>query len=121
MSPDVRDFVLDCPVCQAEKGSNLKPGGELQPLEIPARKWEHVPIDFITGLPTCEDKDTILTVVDKATKMCNFTPCTEIVSARDVARLYWLHEGNCMVFHRSLLATGTRGLQGNSGENSGVF
>ena len=93
MSPDVPDFVLDCPVCQAEKGSNVKPGGELQPLEIPARKWDHVAIDFITGLPTCEDKDTILTVVDKATKMCHFIPCTEITSAKDVARLYWLHVG----------------------------
>ena len=62
-------------------------------MEIPARKWDHVAIDFITGMPTCEDKDTILTVVDKATKMCHFIPCTETVSAKDVARLYWLHVG----------------------------
>ena len=67
MSPDVRDFVLDCPVCQMEKGSNVKTGGELQPLEIPARKWNHVAIDFITGMPVCQGKDTILTVVDKTT------------------------------------------------------
>ena len=93
MSPDVRDFVLDCPVCQTEKGSNLKPGGELQPLEIPARKWDHVAIDFITGMPACDGKDTILTVVDKATKMCHFVPCAETVSAKDVARLYWTHVG----------------------------
>ena len=88
MSPDVRDFVLDCPVCQTEKGSNVKPGGELQPLDIPARKWDHVAIDFITGVPACEGKDTILIVVDKATKMCHFIPCAETVSARDVVRLY---------------------------------
>ena len=93
MSPDVRDFVLDCPVCQTEKGSNLKPGGELQPLEIPARKWNHVAIDFITGMPAYDGKDTILTVVDKATKMCHFVPCAETVSAKDVARLYWTHVG----------------------------
>ena len=47
MSPDVRDFILDCPVCQAEKGSNLKPDGELQPLEIPARKLDHIAIDLL--------------------------------------------------------------------------
>ena len=80
-------------MCQAEKGSNLKPGGELQPLEIAARKWDHVAIDFIIGMPTCEDKGTILTIIDKATKMCHFIPCTEIVSAKDVERLYWLHVG----------------------------
>ena len=86
-------FVLDCPVCQTEKRSNVKPGGELQPLDIPARKWDHVAIDFITGMPACEGKDTILTVVDKATKMCHFIPCAETVSARDVARLYWMNVG----------------------------
>ena len=31
-------FCLDCPVCQVEKGSHLKPVGELQPLEVPSRK-----------------------------------------------------------------------------------
>ena len=75
-------------MCQAEKGSNLKSGGELQPLEIPAKKWDHVAIDFITGMPECDGKDTILTVVDKATKMFHFIPCVETVSTRDVARLY---------------------------------
>ena len=89
MSPDVRDFVLDCPVCQVEKGSHLKPAGELQPLELPSRKWDHVAIDFVTGLPICEGKDTILTVVDKATKMCHFIACVEMISAKEVAKLYW--------------------------------
>ena len=74
MSPDVRDFVLDSPVCQAEKGSYLKPGGELQPLEIPSRRWDHVSIDFIARMSTYDDKDAILTVVDKATKLCHFIP-----------------------------------------------
>ena len=86
--------------CVKWKRSNVKPGGELQPLDIPARKWDHVAIDFITGMPACEGKDTILTVVDKATKMCHFIPCAETVSARDVARLYWMNVGKlCMAFH----------------------
>ena len=37
MTPDVREFVLDCLVYQVEKGSHLKPGGWLQPLELPVR------------------------------------------------------------------------------------
>ena len=32
-----------------------------------------------------------MTLVDKATKMCHFIPCAETVSARDVARLYWMN------------------------------
>ena len=93
MSPDVRDFVLDCPICQVEKGSHLKPAGELQPLEIPNRKWDHIAIDFVTGLPMCDGKDTILTVVDKATKMCHFLACAETISAKEVAKLYWQQVG----------------------------
>ena len=33
MTADVCDFVLDCLVYQVEKGSHLKPGGQLQSLE----------------------------------------------------------------------------------------
>ena len=54
-------------------------------MEIPARKGDHVAIDFITRMPECDGKDTILTVVDKATKMCHFIPCAETVNARPVA------------------------------------
>ena len=51
MIADVREFVLDCLVCQVEKGSHLKPGGQLQPLELPIRKWDHVVLDFDVGMP----------------------------------------------------------------------
>ena len=51
MITDVCDFVLDCPVCQVEKGSHLKPGGQLQPLEILVRKWDHAVLDFVVGMP----------------------------------------------------------------------
>ena len=50
MTADVREFVLDCPVCQIEKGSHLKLGGQLQPLELPVRKWDHVVLDFVVGM-----------------------------------------------------------------------
>ena len=74
MSPGVRDFLLDFPVCQTEKGSFPKPGGELQPLELPTRKWGHFAIEFITGIPTCDNKDTIFTIVDKANKCVTSFP-----------------------------------------------
>ena len=93
MTTEVRQFVLDCPVCQIEKGSHLKPSGKLMPLDLPARKWDHVAIDFVVGLPIQDYCDTILTVVDKATKMCHFVPCSEKISAKEVANLYWEHIG----------------------------
>ena len=93
MTQEVRQFVLDCPVCQIEKGSHLKPAGKLMPLEIPMRKWDHVAIDFVVGLPMQDNCDTICTVVDKATKMCHFIPCSEKISAKQVAQLYWQYVG----------------------------
>ena len=74
MIADVREFVLDCPICQVEKGSHLKPGERLQPLEVLVRKWDDVVIDFVVGMPKQEEFDIILTVVDKATKICHFLP-----------------------------------------------
>ena len=93
MSQDVRDFVMDCPVCQIEKTSHQKPTGLLMPLEIPDRKWDHVAIDFITGLPEENGMNTICIVVDKATKMCHFIPCTDKIIAKETAKLYWQHVG----------------------------
>ena len=93
MTPEVRSFVLDCPVCQVEKGSSQKPAGQLVPLEIPQRKWDHVVIDFVVGLPVQDGLDTICTVVDKATKMCHFLPCRESISAKQVAKMYWENVG----------------------------
>ena len=93
MTQEVRQFVLDCPVCQVEKGSHLKPAGKLMPLEIPQRKWDHVALDFVVGMPVQGDYDAICTVVDKATKMCHFIPCSEHISAKQVAKLYWQFVG----------------------------
>ena len=81
MTVDVRGFVLDCPICQVEKGSHLKPGGQLQPLTLLVRKWDDVVLDFVVGMSKQEGFDTILTVVEKATKMCHFLPCNESISA----------------------------------------
>ena len=116
--PDVWDFVLDCPLYQTGKGIHLKPGSELQPLEVPTKKWDHVTIDFITRMPIYDNKDTIFTIVDKATKMCHFIPCAKIISAK---RFCTFILATCRVFHRLLLAIGTQGLQGNSSENFAVF
>ena len=77
-------------MCQTEKSDHQHPYGELQPLKIPEEMWADVMIDFVTKLPmTRRGHDSILTVVDRATKFCHFIPCTEKISAKDTAELYW--------------------------------
>ena len=47
----IAQFVARCLTCQQVKGERKRPGGELQPLEIPNWKWEHISMDFVSGLP----------------------------------------------------------------------
>jgi len=50
---DVSHFVGTCDACQRNKHTNMKPAGLLQPLQLPARRWEHVSMDLITQLNLC--------------------------------------------------------------------
>jgi hypothetical protein len=61
----------------------------MQPLELPERRWEHVTMDLITGLPMTSRKfDAILVFVDKLTKMTHLAATTTDVSAPGVAQLF---------------------------------
>ena len=51
MKKDIAQFIQKCLVCQQVKAEHQKPSGLLQPLEIPEWKWDHVTMDFVTGLP----------------------------------------------------------------------
>ncbi|WVZ58159.1 LOW QUALITY PROTEIN: hypothetical protein U9M48_008460 [Paspalum notatum var. saurae] len=51
MKREIAAYVSECDVCQRIKADHLKPAGMLQPLEVPARKWENIHMDFIVGLP----------------------------------------------------------------------
>ena len=87
---DVRIFVESCPVCQVEKSDHTLTRGQLQRTEIPEEKWQQVSIDFITDLPeTSSGVDSIMTVIDKATRMTHVIPCNKTVTAAETARLYW--------------------------------
>ena len=92
MAADVREFILQCPVCQVEKGERQLPRGSLQPIHIPEKKWTEVTMDFITKMPvTQKNNDAVLVVVDRATKMVHLIPCSESISAHGTAFLYWEH------------------------------
>ena len=90
MVGDIREFVESCPTCQPEKTNHTMKKGSLQSLAIPEAKWQEVSIDFVTDLPTvAEGEDSIMTVVDCATKMVHLIPCKKTTTAGKAARLYW--------------------------------
>ncbi|WVZ70448.1 hypothetical protein U9M48_019118 [Paspalum notatum var. saurae] len=51
MKREIARYVSECDVCQRVKADHLKPAGMLQPLSLPAWKWEDIHMDFIVGLP----------------------------------------------------------------------
>ena len=92
MAGDIREFVEACPTCQLEKSDHTQKKGSLQSLAIPEAKWQEVSVDFVTDLPpTSSGEDSIMTVVDRATKMVHLIPCRKTTSAGEAARLYWQH------------------------------
>ncbi|WVZ84399.1 hypothetical protein U9M48_031436, partial [Paspalum notatum var. saurae] len=61
----------------------------LQPLEVPARKWENIHMDFIVGLPpTQKGYDSIWVVIDRFTKAAHFLPVKTTYRAKQYAELY---------------------------------
>ena len=56
MKHDVLTFVVECEVCQCNKGETVKSLGTLQPLLIPPTIWKDISMDFITGLPKSRNK-----------------------------------------------------------------
>lgn len=58
---------------QQVKFEHQKLGEQLQLLEVPKWKWEHITHDFVVGLPkTKKNYDAIWVVVDQITKFTHF-------------------------------------------------
>ena len=92
MAGDIREFIESCPTYQLEKTNHTMKKGSLQSLAIAKAKWQEGSIDFITDLFTAaEGEDSIMTVVDCATKMVHLLPCRKTMTVGEVARLYWQH------------------------------
>ena len=89
MKRDIAQYVSECAVCQQVKAEHQRPGGPLQPLEIPQWKWDHITMDFVVALPrTRSGHDSIWVIVDRLTKCSHFLPFRTGYSLEKMARLY---------------------------------
>ncbi|WVZ80986.1 hypothetical protein U9M48_028416, partial [Paspalum notatum var. saurae] len=89
MKREIAKYVSECDVCQRVKADHLKPAGMLQPLAVPAWKWEDIHMDFIVGLPrTQKGYDSIWVIIDRFTKSAHFIPVRTTYRAKQYAELY---------------------------------
>ncbi|RVW31995.1 Transposon Tf2-12 polyprotein [Vitis vinifera] len=89
MKRDIVQFVAQCLVCQQVKAEHQRSTGFLQPLSIPEWKWEHITMDFVTGLPrTLGGNNAIWVIVDRLTKSAHFLPMKVNFSMDRLASLY---------------------------------
>ena len=47
ISSDITKFVVECDICQRNKGLNTTPAGLLQSIPLPFQDWDEVTMDFI--------------------------------------------------------------------------
>ena len=89
MKREVARYVTECDVCRRVKADHLRPPDPLQPLSIPAWKWDDICMDFIIGLPlTSKKHDSIWVIVDRLTKSAHFIPVATTYRVSKYAELY---------------------------------
>ena len=89
MKRDIAEYVAKCLTCQKVKIEHQRASGLLQPLEIPVWKWEHISMDFVTGLPKTQRRhDAIWVVVDRLTKSAHFLPIQETYPVSKLSDLF---------------------------------
>ncbi|GJP55503.1 hypothetical protein CLOM_g14454 [Closterium sp. NIES-68] len=89
MADVVRKYVSSCTACHIMKSSHQRAARPLQPLDPPKRPWQHVTMEYVTGLPAGPSgNDAILVVVDRLTKMAHFIACQQKIAAEQTAQLF---------------------------------
>uniref|UniRef100_A0A3B3DGY8 Gypsy retrotransposon integrase-like protein 1 n=1 Tax=Oryzias melastigma TaxID=30732 RepID=A0A3B3DGY8_ORYME len=101
---DVKDYVAACPECMQSKTERRHPAGLLHPLPVPKRPWSHISMDFVTGLPSSAGNTTILTVVDRFSKMAHFIPLPKLPSAKEMAEILVQHIFRLHGFPRDIVS-----------------
>ena len=84
----VQEGVQSCLICQQAKLARVCYPGLLSPLPVPARAWEMVTMDFISGLPVSGNFDCIMVVIDKFSKYGHFIPLRHPFSAHKIVEVF---------------------------------
>jgi len=85
---DVGRYIDGCNICQKMKNRTEAVTEKLKLSKVPKKPWTHLTIDFITKLLMVAEKDAILVVCNRLSKMTYFVATTEGMLAEGLARLF---------------------------------
>jgi hypothetical protein len=88
MKQYICNFVVECYVCQCNRGETLKSSGTLQLLPIPPASWKDISMDFITMLPKLGNKSVIMVVVDCLSMYSHLCALQHPFTASTVAQIF---------------------------------
>ena len=88
MINDVGKYVDGCKLYQIMKNRTEVLAEKLKLSEVPEKPWTYLMVDFITKLPLVTEKDAILVVCDRLSKMMHFVATIEETSAGGLAKLF---------------------------------
>ena len=93
----VERYIRNCHTCGRGRSWRHKKQGLLRPPPVPERRWRHITMDFVTGLPLVNGFDAVLNVVDRLSKLRHIIPCSTTITSKDLAKLFidhvWKHHG----------------------------
>ena len=93
---EVKRYVKNCDTCQCTKSNRHTAYGQLQPIEVAAKPWKSIAMDFIRDLSESGTNNAILVVIDRLTKMSHFIPCRKDMNTKQckmtfMNNIYRLH------------------------------
>jgi hypothetical protein len=91
MVADITQIVKECLPCQQNKSPTNNPPQPTFSHDAPIIQWGTVGMDFITGLPLCNGKDSVFTVSDVGSKRVRFLKARKDDTAERTARRYFKH------------------------------
>ena len=85
---DIRKYVKGCNLYQRIKNRAEEIAGKLRLSEVPEKPWTYLTVNFIMKLPIVVEKNVILVVCNRLSKMMYFVVTIEGTSVEDLAKLF---------------------------------
>ena len=88
VTKDVGRYVEGCDMYQRMKNRTEVPVEKLKLSEMPKRLWTHLMVDFITKLPVVAEKNVILVIFDRLSKMTHFVATIKETLVEGLVKLF---------------------------------